>query len=586
MKKGSFYAALFWVLTLGQTSHVWSARPLRQLTADEKQQIYRSALAVLPESRRPPGLQIEGLPAQAAGCATPIVTAVRRYFGQFSPEQQAFLRKLVIRPQLPSSFVSAGGRFRIHYTSSGEDAVSARDANGNGVPDFVESVAEGFENSFNVEVDELAYRQPPDDGGVDGPEYDVYIEDLGRQFYGFTQGEEGVTTTSNDDLTSYIEIDNDFNNGHFTTGINGALVTAAHEFYHAIQFGYRTLATDEERFYYELCSVWMEDVVYDDINDYLQYMPSFFSRRDVPFNLFTNSNFGEALWDHFLVKKFQSPDLIRRTWEIMQDNILAIDAIDMMLQENSTSLAFEFADFGIWNYFTGSRADVVNYYEEGNLYPEIAIRDTFTVVNKVTVVDSSKSLTHRYFSFRIPAPDDYSITGVTENPANWLFSALILENGMPPRSLIFQPATGENLGFLPANSDVVVIAVNANVVDGSELFKLNSSYFNFSLTLQRGSVTTPTEEGIVDIYPNPFVQSQANQVTFVFDLTGAAGNAVVRILRSDGRLVREQQLNNRLSVFSWDGTDGSREAVSSGIYIVQLDDGNKIFQKKFAFIRR
>jgi len=567
-------------LTFGQ-----SQLKSKSNTKTEREKVFLSAMMVLPENERPAGLHLESLNLQTSGCATILVEQARQLFDTFTPEQQSQLKKLLSRPQLPFSFISAGGRFKIHYTISGADAVSSTDSNNNGIPDFVESVAEGFERSFDVEINELSYRQQPADNGADGDEYDVYIENLGTQFYGFTQGEDAINATPNDDLTSYIVIDNDFNNRHFTRGLNGALVTTAHEFFHAIQFGYRTLKNSEEAFYYELCSVWMEDVVFDDINDYFQYLPSFLSQRDIPFNKFSNSNFGEALWYHFLVKKLQSPDIVRRTWELMAEDDLAIFAIDLALQEQGRSLSSEFANFAIWNYFTGSRADVVNYYEEGNLYPEIAIRDTFLVTAKVSASDSSKGLTHHYFKFRIPTAGEYAVSGNVEQPSNWLFTSMVLENDQPVQTAVFQPVTGKNFGFLPAGSEVIVVAINTKVVDGNELSKLNTDFLNFTIDVFPGSVKVPDREGIVAAYPNPFVLKKTNQITFVLNLTAAQNEMAFKVFSADGRVVREFTSSTPVTVFSWNGRNDSGGKVSSGIYLLQMTDGTKRFYKKFALIR-
>jgi len=80
--------------------------------------------------------------------------------------------------------------------------------------------------------------------------------------------------------TSDIDIDNDFIGSKYNAkGIQALRVTAAHEFHHAIQYGYGWWG---ERYPYELTSTWMEDVVYTDVNDYYQYLPDYFvdSMRD------------------------------------------------------------------------------------------------------------------------------------------------------------------------------------------------------------------------------------------------------------------------------------------------------------------
>jgi len=74
-----------------------------------------------------------------------------------------------------------------------------------------------------------------------------------------------ISGTQPERYSSNIDINNDFiGSSFFTKGIQALRVTAAHEFHHAIQFGYGWWGSDE-RYAYELTSTWMEDVVYTDV---------------------------------------------------------------------------------------------------------------------------------------------------------------------------------------------------------------------------------------------------------------------------------------------------------------------------------
>ncbi len=54
-------------------------------------------------------------------------------------------------------------------------------------------------------------------------------------------------------------------------------VTAAHEYFHAIQFGYDGW---EMPWLLEASAVWMEEEMYDDINDCYQYMADWFKQPE------------------------------------------------------------------------------------------------------------------------------------------------------------------------------------------------------------------------------------------------------------------------------------------------------------------
>ncbi len=76
------------------------------------------------------------------------------------------------------------------------------------------------------------------------------------------------------DCTSYIVIDNDYAGFGFADPQDPMKVTVAHEFSHACQFAHDYL---ESVWYMECTSTWIEDYVYDAVNDYRNYIPYFYN---------------------------------------------------------------------------------------------------------------------------------------------------------------------------------------------------------------------------------------------------------------------------------------------------------------------
>ncbi len=74
---------------------------------------------------------------------------------------------------------------------------------------------------------------PSDNTGGGDDKYDVYIVNQGAGLYGYTEFENKVGAVN---WTSFIVIDNDYV-GYYSSGIEGMLVTVAHEFHHGIQVG-------------------------------------------------------------------------------------------------------------------------------------------------------------------------------------------------------------------------------------------------------------------------------------------------------------------------------------------------------------
>lgn len=590
-----FFFINFIVIFSFTTAFAQEFRPIgtnvqRAFSNAERDRLFEQALAVFSEVRIPSAYRDRITSVEPQRCPTMLLMDVKRNLDNFDPDQQIILRQLLARPILPLSFVSPSGIFRIHYTTTGTHAVPAADLDGNSIPDFIDETALAFDESFALEVNDLGYRAAPSDDGIDGPEYDIYIQELGRQAYGFTVGEVQIPGTPQNDFTSYIQIDNDFDNGHASTGVDGARVAAAHEYFHAIQFGYRLFATTEEPFYYEMCSTWMEDVAYDNINDYLAYLPYFFRHTEIPFNSFDIRSYGQAVWNHFLVKEFDDIDLIRRSWEIMQEGPLAIAAIDQSLLEKGSRLKEAMAEFAIWNYFTGpNRADAARYYEEGANYPNIQLAGNFLFDSDTTIVDSSLSLTAQYYKFTTTIAGEYAISGEVDNPSNWLFNAIV-GLGASATAYTFNLANGQNLGFLPEFTEIVVVPVNLLVLDGADLPQLNSRRSRFQFSLIRGAVDGGENLGITNIFPNPFIIGEHSRVIFEFNPANTS-NLEARILDSNGRVVKTVKFRDgdpslSQSFFAWDAAGDIGSSLASGIYLFQLQQDDFIAMKKFAVIRK
>ncbi len=66
-------------------------------------------------------------------------------------------------PDDPSriTYDSPGGLFRLNYYTTGGNAVPSADTNSNGVPDFVERIAEYLDYSYDYECDTARLRAPP-----------------------------------------------------------------------------------------------------------------------------------------------------------------------------------------------------------------------------------------------------------------------------------------------------------------------------------------------------------------------------------------------------------------------------------------
>lgn len=252
----------------------------------------------------------------AERCRTGLYRSLKRDFKALEPATQKTLAKYVARPALASEVVyaSPAGHFNIHYATSGSDAPVLTDTTpANGTPDWVERVAQVFEYVYADEVTAKGYRPPPVSG-----RYDVYLRDLlAEQAYGYTKFDSVPASAVS--VPSYIEIDKAFSDQIFTVyGLYSSdqmlQITAAHEFHHAIQFGYNYYF---DIWYGEVTATWMEDEVYDSVNQLYSYLPKYLplaSSISLNMGLYESSEYGRWIFNRYLTES-HGDGAVKAAWE-------------------------------------------------------------------------------------------------------------------------------------------------------------------------------------------------------------------------------------------------------------------------------
>jgi hypothetical protein len=149
-----------------------------------------------------------------------------------------------------------------------------------------------LETTFATEVTSYGWAKPPLCTGAtctDNPwdRYPVQVAPLGGGLYGYvTVGGIYTGLIGNNPNTAAAETDAYAScmvlNSNYSTFPGGALaslqVTAAHEFNHSIQFGYGDPSPFEDDIWYESIAAYIEDDVYDSLNDNYQFLyPNFTS---------------------------------------------------------------------------------------------------------------------------------------------------------------------------------------------------------------------------------------------------------------------------------------------------------------------
>lgn len=366
---------------------------------------------------------------QKARCGTELLRDAWAARGRLSLAGQAELASLFARPSTSSFYDSPDGYFRIHYSTSGSHGVPTADFNTNGIPDYVENLADYSDSSWRHEVINLGYYSPPSDGGAGGTTaYDIYCQNI--PYYGYASPESAGPQPWND-FSSYVVVHNTFIGFPPNTDPDGfvagaAKATVAHEFMHSCQFAYDV---GESGWWMEMTATWAEDEVFDPVNDNYNYLPNFFNSPQT--SLYSISPYGAFVWPRYLSEAYGT-EVIEEIWDACITGSV-LNSLESVLLGMSSSRDEAFARFTAWNWITGSRHDG-GHYEEGAVYPLMRImrsHSLFPVVSQTstqppgalgsnyirittTSVAAGRSLT---FSFDGDDSDKWAAHVVAENGA-------------------------------------------------------------------------------------------------------------------------------------------------------------------------
>jgi len=277
------------------------------------------------------------------------------------------------RPELEMYYESPSGHFWIHYDSDTDDAPDLTDLDLSGIPDYVEQVALAADSARYILTQEMDFINENSD---EDEKYDIYILGLSPSLWGQTQYEAGGS--------SFIKIRNSYEGmSNFCDDSNDLMwLTVGHEFFHAIQYSYRTSSNDS--YFRELSSMWFENIFVPDCFDFLEFVDmSSSSLFNSPENAFDHTTMGSygyslSLFGHYLSTVIDSAGLesqlnsniIREIWEDYSENSsnTIFKSLKDVLENNyNTSFSYAWSDFMSRNMFCGEFAGMDNdiYYHIG-----------------------------------------------------------------------------------------------------------------------------------------------------------------------------------------------------------------------------
>ena len=262
---------------------------------------------------------------------------------------------------MPEETPACSGAVCVHYVATTSDAPDTTDADTNGRPDYIDTALAAAVTVHNTYV-KAGYRAPKADGNLGGnSKTDIYIADIGDDgLYGYCTSDQRIPNSGPYDAWAYCVLDNDYALDEFPTNtpIENLKVTIAHEYFHAVQFGYDIA---EDSWFLEATAAWVEDEMYDGVDDNLQYLRQSPLRLPrVPMDTFGGSfHYGTWIFFRYLSEKYPAAQAGLPT--IVRDMIRKIDgskgkpdlhsmqAVKTVLKQRGTDFPKIFAKFSAEN---------------------------------------------------------------------------------------------------------------------------------------------------------------------------------------------------------------------------------------------
>lgn len=285
--------------------------------------------------------------------------------GAYDAAQAAEFAALGGRPNYPNKVpvtVNAVQVAMLHYPNT----VTAGTAN---------AILADLQTSWDVQINTMGWRVPPPDVGAGGTDPDTTLD-----LY-LDPAEFGAVTIPIQEDTcadawactaSFIILE---------PGVPNVETYVAHELNHSIQFAYDYSDGD---FIYEATATWMEDKVFDSVNDYEFFIADFQNvpTRTLSYATYSNTYmYGGAVFFHYIADLYDAggTTAVRDVWDgLKANNKDWYDGVDTALSsEGFTDISDVYREFAGVRMLTGIRND--GTLEEGGNMTSLSLENAYDV---------------------------------------------------------------------------------------------------------------------------------------------------------------------------------------------------------------
>lgn len=509
--------------------------------------------------------------AHARGrCATPEVVEARQ-------GGQPLVASQLAPAPLDLVYLTPQGHFQIEYDTSGRDSVDVADADLSGVPDYVEWVGEAMEESWADEVAGLGFPDPI----PPGQRYVVVLRDVER-IWG--QGTYGVTRPSaSSPGGSQIDVHSDFARFYRNNNLpnedpdgdlrGGIRVTCAHEFKHAIQLVQS--GWTEPPGWLELDAVWVEDSVYDAINDYYNYLDDPGSPFTAPATSLLRTNYEDVTWQHFLEERY-GLSMVMDYWDrraLRRGNEAPPHSYRFALEADGHDWGDSWAEYATWSWLTGSRAGQLGFGEAAD-YPEAQLASRTTTL-PATLAGQTEALAMQFHEI---VPGDLSVAGnlrvAFDGGAGeeWELRVVHLAgDGSVAVSTLPLVSDGSRQEFTVTQHRLQDFARVGVVVAMPRITPTAGAQFSYTLELGTETPVGPSTFALAPPRPNPAVGGHVELAISMGERAGPVELAVYDLMgRRVALLARGNLPAGHGGIVAWRGLNESGRRVPSGSYLVRF----------------
>ncbi len=511
-------------------------------------------------------------------CVTPLYAMIEANEDSLSEEALNAIQKLrpVRNKSLPTqTYITPGGKFRITYETDGIHAVPQDDSNINGVPDYIDELAAAADSSYNLQILTLGYSDPIPSGSV----YDIFVEDMG--VYGFTTTSSascgGIPASG-----TCIYVENDFvgfppNDDPDGDQYGAVRVTVAHEFKHAIQFVESGWQGDPNR-WLEMDATLYEEVVYDQVNDYYNYITDFSSDLfSAPSTSLIPGSYEDITWALYFEERFDSffwPEV----WQRIDSNpsLDYLEAVEDEVIDRGESYERSVLESYMWHFATDSRFALPGYgFDESAFYPGPNLSETITDLSTNTrdIIATQVRTSARYYAVDLSTPSTGFVRFDYEMSTSEVLFGLIAYFNNGNYEVAFVEGNGASL------SGSYEAVWNWADIDQLGLIVVNSSYeSSHTYSFQFGEYSLEDQIEITENFPNPFSRYTNVRISSPTELTVTAN--LYDILGRHVQTSYDGQVPEGITNLVVDGS-----SIASGVYFLIIDTPLRTFTRKIMLIK-